>query len=72
MDVWPKMHLNVFPILNSTLTLNSNANSTLTLIVTLTLALNSNFNPKSNAAFTLSGFDDQERNLMFVKTAFPV
>jgi len=24
------------------------------------------------AAFTLSGFDDQERNLMFVKTAFQV
>jgi len=24
----------------------------------------------SNAAFTLSGFDDQERNLTFVKTAF--
>jgi len=24
------------------------------------------------AAFTLSGFDDQERNLMFVKTVFPV
>jgi len=30
-----------------------------------------NFN-KSNAAFTLSGFDDQERNLTFVKTAFQV
>jgi len=26
----------------------------------------------SNAAFTLSGFDDQERNLTFVKTAFQV
>jgi len=26
----------------------------------------------SYAAFTLSGFDDQERNLMFVKTAFQV
>jgi len=25
-----------------------------------------------NAAFTLSGFDDRERNLMFVKTAFQV
>jgi len=25
-----------------------------------------------NAAFTLSGFDDQERNLTFVKTAFQV
>jgi len=25
-----------------------------------------------NAAFTLSGFDDQERNLIFVKTAFQV
>jgi len=23
-----------------------------------------------NAAFTISGFDDQERNLTFVKTAF--
>jgi len=28
--------------------------------------------PVSNAAFTLSGFDDQERNLAFVKTAFQV
>jgi len=27
---------------------------------------------KTNAAFTLSGFDDQERNLTFVKTAFQV
>jgi len=27
---------------------------------------------KSNAAFTLSGFDDQERNLTIVKTAFQV
>jgi len=26
----------------------------------------------SYAAFTLSGFDDQERNLTFVKTAFHV
>jgi len=26
----------------------------------------------SNAAFTHSGFDDQERNLTFVKTAFQV
>jgi len=26
----------------------------------------------SNAAFTLIGFDDQERNLTFVKTAFQV
>jgi len=25
-----------------------------------------------NAAFTLSGFDDQERNLTFVKTAFQI
>jgi len=25
-----------------------------------------------NAAFTLSGFDDQEQNLTFVKTAFQV
>jgi len=24
----------------------------------------------SNAAFTLSGFDDQKRNLMFLNTAF--
>jgi len=27
---------------------------------------------ESDAAFTLSGFDDQERNPMFVKTAFQV
>jgi len=27
---------------------------------------------KTNAAFTLSGFDDQERNLMVVKTDFQV
>jgi len=27
---------------------------------------------QSYAAFTLSGFDDQERNLTFVKTAFQV
>jgi len=27
---------------------------------------------ESNAAFTLSGFDNQERNLTFVKTAFQV
>jgi len=27
---------------------------------------------QSNAAFTLNGFDDQERNLTFVKTAFQV
>jgi len=26
----------------------------------------------TNAAFTLSGFDHQERNLTFVKTAFQV
>jgi len=26
----------------------------------------------SNAAFTLNGFDDQERNLMFVKNNFQV
>jgi len=26
----------------------------------------------TNAAFTLSGFDDQERNLTFVKAAFQV
>jgi len=26
----------------------------------------------TNAAFTCSGFDDQERNLTFVKTAFQV
>jgi len=30
------------------------------------------FRRESNAAFTLSGFDDQERNLTFVKTAFQV
>jgi len=29
-------------------------------------------NSKANAAFKLNGFDDQERNLMFVKTAFLV
>jgi len=27
---------------------------------------------ESNTAFTLSGFDDQERNLTFVKTTFQV
>jgi len=27
---------------------------------------------QTNAAFTLSGFDDQERNLTFVKTDFQV
>jgi len=27
---------------------------------------------KTNAAFTLNGFDDQERNLTFVKTDFQV
>jgi len=27
---------------------------------------------EANAAFTLSGFDNQERNLTFVKTAFQV
>jgi len=30
------------------------------------------FRHKFYAAFTLSGFDDQERNLSFVKTAFQV
>jgi len=30
------------------------------------------FEFQPNAAFTLSGFDDQERNLTFVKTAFQV
>jgi len=30
------------------------------------------FTGKTYAAVTLSGFDDQERNLMFVKTAFQV
>jgi len=28
--------------------------------------------PLANAAFTLNGFDDQERNLTFVKTDFQV
>jgi len=27
---------------------------------------------EANAAFTLNGFDDQDRNLTFVKTDFPV
>jgi len=31
-----------------------------------------NYSILTNAAFTLSGFDDQERNLTFVKTAFQV
>jgi len=30
------------------------------------------FPDKIYAAFTLNGFDDQERNLMFVKTDFQV
>jgi len=30
------------------------------------------FSKKAYAAFTLSGFDDKERNLTFVKTAFQV
>jgi len=30
------------------------------------------YSPPTNAAFTLSGFDYQERNLTFVKTAFQV
>jgi len=28
--------------------------------------------PLTNTSFTLSGFDDQERNLTFVKTAFQI